>query len=452
MVIAYFFLLILYLGLTLLYAWTTPTPTPLAPWPLLAAPKTLSETPVHCQVDADCASYHVCLGQTCVPKLLRGGQCHPDTGRWMTYQLKKLTFAICTCLNPDVFTQKFFGGDCNVSIGCGVHGHYNLTLKKCECDRGYKEVQRVGRLPTCQKIPVFEDMDVCEPDELDVQQLDAHGFHPDYAARFVHPAPCVKRPCTFDAFTGRPLKHGKFEPNWGCVCDPRYGLFGVVLKGQNKTYLNTEGFDACASIFVRDPHRPIEVKLITYFYLGHRDPVSLIQFHVKRVRDLIPLLRGKQGPWTVEQSIWKYDYAQYFFKQNQTFRARTRTIVNVGLFGITYENEFDYREHFSPTSCAHLHPLVSFSPTKQNVYKALYGNPVCYMHDLKHPPLLQERVIVNPQHLTLRDPTYDNYDRYNAFVLHYEPQVGLERWTLDLDYPYRVWQYRANPSNVPVYP
>lgn len=452
MVYIYFFLFILYLGLTVLYAVTSPKSPPLSPWPLLPVPTPLSSAAVHCQVDDDCEAYHVCLSSTCVPKLLKGGQCNPQTGRWISYYLKKVHFAICTCLNPELFTQNFFGGDCTVNVGCGVHGQYDPQTHACRCHPGYKSVQLPqGRL-TCQKVPVFEQATDCGPDELPGIQLEKEGFDPTYETKHVRPAPCVKRPCSFDALSGRPLKHGKWVENWGCVCDPRYGLFGVVLKGINKTYLKTEGFDACASILVQDPPKPIDVKLVTYFYLGNRDPVSLILFDRVSEKDLIPLLRGQKGPVIIQQSLWRYDYAQHYFKTHRSFRARTRAILDLGIFGLTALNEFEYKENFTPRNCAVL-PHMLFPPLDlQKVYRVLYENPVCLIHDPSEKvALFQMRIVVNPQHFTFQNPAYESLDRFNAFVLHYDAEVGFERWTLDLGYPYNVHQFRVNDSNVPKY-
>lgn len=461
MLIAYTFLLVLYLGLTLLYAFAQPKPTPIPPWPLLPTPQALIPSAVHCNVDADCESNHVCLTQTCVPKLLRGGTCDTETGHWISYKMRNTWFAICTCLNPELFTQNIFGGNCNVNVGCGVHGHYDPKLDTCICEPGYKTVQFNDGRQTCQKVPVFEYMTQCDPDEFEVstsEGLVQKGFHAEYIHRLTSaqskPVKCVKRPCSFDALSGRPLKHGKFVPDWGCVCDPTYGLFGVVLKGKNKTYLKTEGFDACASIFVKDPQRPIDVKLITYFYLEQREPISLIVFEPTRKKDLIPLLSGKKGPWMIQQPLWRYDYAQYFFKTNHTFRARLRSVSYTEFFYVKHFNEFDYDDQFVLRHCHTVPHMLTQKPMDiQKVYRVLYKNPVCVVdeNDFVAHPQYKDRVIVNPLQLTFRDPHYENLPRFNAFVLQYDAEVGFERWTLDLDYPYNVDVYRTINTNVPNY-
>lgn len=449
MLLATLFLFFLYLGLTVLYAWTQPTPTPITPWPLLPVPKALSSSAVHCQVDADCATHHVCLNQTCLPKLLRGGQCNPQTGQWISFRVKNIPFAICQCYNPDLMTQNYFGGDCQVNVGCGVHGQYNPQSQTCDCDPGYRHVVLAGGRLTCQKVPVLEQIQVCQPDELPVKQLQTHGFHADYENQFVRPASCVKRPCSFDALSGRPLKHGRWDPQWGCVCDPTFGLFGVVLEGRQKKYLNTEGFDACASILVQDPPGPLPVQLITYFYLGFRDPVSMIRWDHLRDQDLIPLVRGQKGPVMIRQSRWRYDYAQHYLKHHRPFRARTRSVTVLNVFGTTRVNEWDYRENFAPLPCQQVADLWMPPFTQQKVYRLLYENPVCSVHDTVAPPLFQDRIIVNPQHFLLDDPNYEHLQRFNAFVLEYE--ATSQRWTLDLKYPYQVRRYRVIPTNVPQY-
>lgn len=447
MLLTTLFLFFLYLGLTLLYAWTPPKPTPLSPWPLLPVPKALSPAASSCQVDSDCAAYHVCLNHTCVPKLLRGGQCNPQTGQWFLFQIKKVPFAICKCIKPDLFTQNFFGGDCTVNVACGVHGHYNVSQQRCECDPGYKSVTLAGGRVTCQKVPVMEQSWDCGPDELDATQL--QGFHPDYVTQHVRPAPCVKRPCSFDALSGRPLKHGKWDPQWGCVCDPTYGLFGVVLEGRHKKYLNTEGFDACASIFVQDPPGPIPVQLITYFYLEFRDPVSLIRYDKVPEKDLIPLFRGSPGPVMISQSLWRYDYAQYYFKHHPKFRARTRSVTVLSILGNIRMNEWDYREDFKPAQCLMISNLWIPPYSIQKAYRLLYENPVCKVADTIALSLFHDRIIVNPYHFKLDDAGYEHLTRFNAFVLQYE--ADKQRWTLDLQYPYEIDRYRAINTNVPPY-
>ena len=448
MLIAFWLLLFLYVGLTLLFAATKREGIKISPWPILAI--TLKQDSINssCNTNADCPSTHVCLGKQCIPKLSRASQCNPATGQWISYVYRGVTFAICVCLEPHLVNQKYFGGNCDVNVGCGIHGRYIQTTNICECDPGYKAVGL-----TCQKLPAidFINLSPCGPDEIQVSQINPlDGFHNDYIKK-LSSVKCVKRPCSFDALSGRPLKRGKFVEGWGCVCDPLYGLFGVVLEGKDKTYLNTPGFDACASIFTEDPQDPIDVKLITYFYLGHRDPLSMIFFQDLNERDLITPLKGT-SQIIMSQKNWQYDYAQYFFDSNPTFRARTRHISSVYFFvDIERVNEWLYVDNFSPANCDEipnywedrLNPRV-------DVYNILYKSPVCRVvpNDPDH-RMFWNKVVVNPQHVTFKN--YTHLHRFNAFVLHYDARPGFKRWTLDLDHEYNINDYLNIETNAPKY-
>lgn len=447
MLFAFWLLLFLYVGLTLLYAATKTETTKISPWPILTISPKPESIKSECTTSRDCPSSHVCLGNKCIPKLLRASRCNPATGHWISYVYQGATFAICVCSNPHLVTQKYFGGNCDVNVGCGVHGRYNLNKNICECDPGYKAVGF-----SCQKLPAIDYMNSnpCGPDEINVLQIKpSHGFHKDYIKN-LSKFKCVKRPCSFDALSGRPLKRAKYVDGWGCVCDPRYGLFGVVLEGANKKYLNTPGFDACASIFTQDPQDAIDVKLITYFYLGKREPFSLILFDKLNEEDLITPLKGSKQIM-LGQKYWQYDYAQYFFKTNPTFRARTRKISSSYIFHIETVNEWHYIDNFSPANCNEI-PLFwkdSFNP-RVDIYDILYKSPVCRMtpDDPKY-RMFWNRVVVNPQQLTFKERTH--LHRFNSFVLHYDATVGVERWTLDLDHEYKMHQYLSMETNVPQY-
>lgn len=450
--IAYFVLLLLYAGLTFLYVLSQAKPAHIPPWPLLPAVPEVVEQAKDCWNDSECGPNEVCLGNTCVRKLLRGGKCNNLFGTWISFHLDHVPFAICACDSPQHFSQKLFGGDCNVSVACGAHGDFNLATNRCECDPGY----RPSGLE-CIKLPALEHAKQlpCGADEFEVPRTDLfqEGFHADYIAR-LSTSRCVKRPCSFDALTGRPLKHGRFEPGWGCVCDPRRGLFGVRLEGLNKKYLSTEGFDACASIFLYDPDWPISVKYVTYFYLGDRPPVSVILFDDVKDKFLVPLLKGKGGRFMITQSEWPYNYAQWFFKRNPSFRARTREIEEYGNAWVPhmeYERNDVYENDFRPDLCKNAYFSLVYQKGKlykKLAYKLLYSNPVCWVEagDTRASRLFWGRVVVNPYHLTYRD--FGDLPRFNALVLDYEADV-YRRWTLDLAYEYNIDTYRGFQTNAP---
>lgn len=127
-VFAYWTLTLLYIVLLILFIWLRQRDkTTIQSWPLLPDPQSFLEPHAQnktCQTDTECPAHHVCLKSQCVPKLLRGENCTADTGgKWIAYFYRKIQFAICACLKPDIFTQRLFGGDCNVNIACGAHGH-----------------------------------------------------------------------------------------------------------------------------------------------------------------------------------------------------------------------------------------------------------------------------------------------------------------------------------------
>lgn len=447
MLLAFWVLLFLYVGLTLLYAVSKTETTKISPWPILTITPEPNSIKSECQTNKDCPSSHVCLGNQCIPKFLRYGRCNHATGYWISYVYQGATFAICVCSNPHLVSQKYFGGNCDVNVGCGVHGQYNLNKNICECDPGYRAVDF-----NCKKLPAIDYMNSnpCGPDEINVSQINAsHEFHTDYV-KSLSKFKCVKRPCSFDALNGRPLKRAKYEDGWGCVCDPKYGLFGIVLEGKDKKYLNSPGYDACASIFSQDPQDEIDVKWITYFYLGNREPFSLVFFDKLNEEDLITPFKGS-SQLMISQKNWRYDYAQHFFKTNPTFRARTRKVNSQGLLNIETVFEWLYVNNFAPANCNKIPDLwqYRFNP-RVDVYDILYKSPVCRMtpDDPKY-SMFWDRIIVNPLQLTYKE--YTHLHRFNAFVLHYDSSVGVKRWTLDLDYEYEIDRYLTMETNAPEY-
>lgn len=456
MLVAHLILLYLYFCLILVYIATSPKPIDISPWGTLPAVPEALKPIVHCQVDSDCESGHVCLSNTCVRKLLRGGKCRSTTGSWISYQLQNATFAVCVCHDDRIFSQKFFGGDCNVSVACGVHGKYDPATQSCHCDDRYKPVGL-----TCQKLAAMDyknSQPACEADELEVAQSDLarEGFHADYIAR-LQSARCVKRPCSFDALTGRPLKRTRYEEGWGCVCDPRYGLFGVKLEGDNKRYLVSPGFDACASILIEEPNHPMSVQLVTYFYLRDRPPVSIILFEKVPKNYLTPFFLRKWYPFMITQSLWRYDFAQMFFQENGSFRARTRKVISNSYVSAyspqtPYINNHVYVDKFRPTFCNFVYDIVknAWPLHRETIYRMLYENPVCRVarNDAFAHPMFRERVVLNPNHLTFDKD--DTLPFFNAFVLKFEAGA-LNRWTLDLDYAFDIDKYKAFRTNAPDY-
>lgn len=442
MLVAYFLLLCLYIVLTMLYVLAPAKTVQIPPWPILPhPPEALQPVAAPCQTDSDCESHHVCLGGTCVRKLLRGGKCNPSTGRWISHLLDGAPFAICACLNPALYAQKFFGGDCDVNVACGIHGKYNPGTGACNCDAGYTSAGLV-----CQKLPAMQLP--CDRDELKAN-LVQEGFDPDYVARRV--TQCVKRPCSFDALTGRFLKHGRYEKDWGCVCDPRYGLFGVRLEGDGKKYLASPGFDACASIYKEDPEYPRSVRIVTYFYLGDREPVSVILFETAQEGYLNPLFYGRTNQFMVTQSAWRYDFAQHFFRDPaSTFRAQIRKIFTTSRgMHINFVKHVEYVDPFEPRNCRDLLSLLRTNPDILLEYELLYASPVCKVvsdERFAH-PMFRDRVVVNP-HLLTYEHKGEDLPRFNAFILSFKGGV-YNRWTLELGYEYKMDTYLSFKTNAP---
>ncbi|GFT80798.1 uncharacterized protein TNCV_2714391 [Trichonephila clavipes] len=71
----------------------------------------------------------------------------------------------------------------------------------------------------------------CEPDEVHFSYIQPSDGFTDGYLRHHQIKKCFKRPCTFDAFTGQPLKKAHYEEEVGCVCDQAFGQFGVRIEG-----------------------------------------------------------------------------------------------------------------------------------------------------------------------------------------------------------------------------
>ncbi|KAF8796694.1 Per os infectivity factor 1 like protein [Argiope bruennichi] len=187
--------------------------------------------PNTCQNDHECPNDFVCFKGKCIPKMIRGGECDLRTGQWILIDQGERV--MCTCKFPHLVTQKFTGANCDVDVACGPHGHLeNFNTFLCICDVGYKNVNG-----TCVEILPDEMMQYmpCQDDEYEIP-LPEHGFDSDYL-KIIQNKRCIKKPCSFDIFTGRPLNNSEFIPNVGCACDPSQGQFGVRIE----KYLNVPG-------------------------------------------------------------------------------------------------------------------------------------------------------------------------------------------------------------------
>ncbi|KAG8156212.1 hypothetical protein JTE90_011122, partial [Oedothorax gibbosus] len=113
----YYVLLVLYALLLLFYAANYKEPT-VKPWPKVSLSLPVDEKitlPATCRLHDECPTHYKCVSGQCYPQLLRGYACSEDTGRWKVIKQYEKNFAVCQCTHPHLFTNKYFGGDCNVS-------------------------------------------------------------------------------------------------------------------------------------------------------------------------------------------------------------------------------------------------------------------------------------------------------------------------------------------------
>ena len=437
MLIAYSILLVLYISLAILYAFTKKNSVSIPSWPLLFSNDSADIEHIPCKTHADCPANHVCLNNQCIPKFLKDGTCSAQTGQWKTYDIKGKWFAICQCTNEKLFTQPTFGADCTLSIACGVHGNYDIRSGRCKCDPGFEEKDL-----RCRKMTVmeFQRTQPCASDEKSVSTLmrNVYPFHEKYLSNFSQDT-CVKNPCTFDALTGRPLKNAFHKANWGCVCNPLYGLFGVRLLPDDIPYLQDNGFNACASIFTEDPEEAVDVKCVTYFYIQNREPLSIILFENVPTDKLQPHFKNINGPFMLSDTNWKYDFSQFLLSfPDPSIRLRIRREEEPNSIQLAHKFRFQYYIPFTSVPCTKGgYPDMDL----KLAYKILYQEPVCLAPSSDH--LYGDRYILRPEHV-LYQKNIDDTPRYNAFVLEYEAYV--KKWTLDIDYPYKVDFYREEAN------
>ncbi|GBO23261.1 hypothetical protein AVEN_250089-1 [Araneus ventricosus] len=385
--------LIVFIGLIFFYWWNRPV-RHLRPWhPIPQRPPVLEKTSFLCQTSRDCSVYQVCFQGKCIDKMIRGGQCDERTGQWILIDQGR--FVTCVCKHPHLVTQKFSGANCDVDVACGPHGHLeNFDTFRCLCDFGYKDVngQCVEALPD----EMVHD-GPCEADEIEHPLAD-HGFHSNYIDA-VGTKKCVKRPCSFDVLTGRPLQNTVYVQHYGCVCDPSRGQFGVRIEN----YLTAPGHTACASIFKDPVPQNTTVRLYAMFWKFDRPPVSFIQFDDLDPNALVSPFDERVGKTGLQiGQKWPYDYMQYVFKKLD-YTVHTRS-CSAGVF--TYDcNENETRERqmshcrdISKSVDLELYPYV-------NAYALLYKFPVCYMtkEDERVPEIYRDTFVSNPLHMTFKN-------------------------------------------------
>lgn len=438
---SYWILVVLYIGLVLYYAFQTPQTT-VSKWPLLQK-EVFKEPVTQCNQTSDCPPHSICINNTCVPQLLRGEECYEVTGDWTLVSHRNKTFAACICKYPELITQKHFGGNCDVDVSCGPHGNINRNTLECDCAGDFVSVGH-----TCQKMTLVEQMKhysySCEPDELYATLLrKSDGFTTAYTRKHEEKK-CFKRPCTFDAMTGKPLKRARYEASVGCVCDPSLGQFGIRMDGMDD-YIQGNGYNACVSIFETPLEQPISVEVFAYFYLLDRPPIVFIQY--KDLKSVIAPLKEfvKQGTLQIGQEF-PFDYMQAHFRSKQSLDMKVLDKTEWGsLFTRVWREHWKTvpsRMEYCQFISRHLSPFDLLGVMRN---KILYHYPACYIgkDDTKVPSLYRNTYVSNPFHVTFPEEPHEH--RSNGLVLKFEN----DKWTLQMAPNYKLNVYSQVIDGVP---
>lgn len=447
---AYWILLSLYLILVLLYAYHYRHPT-IHAWPLLPQPVDIADKPVTCQDTKECPPFHICLNQTCVPHLLRGEECYAETGDWTLVSHRGQKFAACVCTDPNVVTQKHFGGNCDQAVACRPYGIYDWQAKKCVCNAGFRaDGKKCVALLAKERI----NREPCEFDELEYKDLlGGHGLTTHYINKNSDKK-CFKRPCTFDAWTGKFLKKARYEKGMGCICEPSLGQFGVRLEGLD-SYTRDPGYNACVSAFETPLEEPRFVQIFTYFYLMQRPPVVFIQYFNLKSSDVIEPLRPllKDGALQIGQEF-PYDYFQAHLRKREPFVARTRQIkFDKNFYHHSYVVKMTSKTSvkFTPNAmewCRYMSRHFKTNRVYEWSFNLLNQFPMCYVgkNDDAAPEQYRGRYVLNPFQLTHTD-LKQYLERTNGVVFTFI----LGTWYLSLTSDYRVDTYHlgADSSFIP---
>lgn len=447
----YYVLLVLFTILLLFHAWNY-HPQTFRKWPLLNAVNSTTTTTT-CQQTSDCDEHHICLNQRCIPKLLSGEDCFPNTGTWTSFFHFGKEFAACTCHNATLMTQKHFGGNCTEPVACQPHGMYNVLTRKCNC---FNEYTAFGL--SCRKMLALEREHhfPCSFNEISIKNIRPRdGFSSTYLALHTDKK-CFKRPCTFDAYSGRSLKNARYEEGVGCICDPTLGQFGVSL---NLDYLQGPGYNACASIYSHPLKEPIKVDMFAYFYLMERPPIVFLNYPELDAHKLIKPLRQQTrfGSLQIAQEF-PYDYMQTVFRDKLASLTRSHkyyfNMRTSGLTKLLYDHQSKTME-WCRYMTRHMskHDPYSSRLVQQRAwtFNLLYNFPACYLgkNDQEVPAIYRGRYVLNPLHLTFTE--YPEDDRFNGLKLSFD--TLSQTWDLDFAPPFNVQDYiqAATKDTVPTF-
>lgn len=359
-----------------------------------------------CNVNSDCNNNEKCFNSKCYPTYRGTQYCNYFTGSWVLEDINGIKYLKCECRYPNIVGQKFDGGNCDVDVACSPNGQLesmyipDLSKAKCLCQKGYTSLPhpQIG----CRKLlPSETEKDMCESDEVSMSEA-LSIFHFDYLNNLPKTKKCLKNPCSFNILNGNPLKHTEFDPKFGCICNPRYGNFGVKFDNMNH-YLQTEGYDACGNIFKNEPNIETRVRLYTYFYINGEPPKSFIQFINLNPDYLVTELQKfvKNKNLQISES-WPYNFMQYIFEKKDFF-VHTRECFFETFLEIENCYERLIRKN-QMIDCANISDQVPrLSNRHLQAYNLLYKYPVCKYTSSHLADLYKNRYILNPYMLSFKE-------------------------------------------------
>lgn len=397
-----------------------------------------------CSESSECNNNEMCFQNKCYPTYRGTRHCNLKTGTWILIQVHDQQFLKCTCLYPRLITQRSDGGNCDVDLACGPYGRIrlmpNVQDSYCECTKGYKSVT-YPKIQCTLLLPSEKTEPTCAENEMTV--IEARGIYSlQYLNHLPHTVTCIKKPCSFNVLNGKPLKHAKWNKDYGCVCNPTYGHFGIRLENTETDYIETPGYNACASVFENEPTVPMHIKLFTYFYILGKPPVSFIQFPKLPLNQLVPEFKktapaGPYIPLQIEE-MWPNNYMQYVF-EHENYIVHTRDCWH-DMKWIFYTCNEKIWKRKQMNHCHTVWWLAAKYAKNEHLhtYKLLYHNPVCkykYFEGQSEEDKLMydNRYILNPYFILHKN--HPELVRSNGLQLYYntdgEWEVSLAHTNFD---------------------